>query len=297
MPDLLLELFSEEIPARMQARAAEDLKSLFVKGFKEAGLTHGAVKALATPRRLTLIVESLSAEAAAVSEEIKGPKADAPPQALEGFLRKTGLAKEALELRDSKKGQVYFAVIEKPARPAEDILAEMAPAILNAFPWPKSMRWGSGEFRWVRPLRSILCLLCDGADTRVAPFEVGGLTAGDVTYGHRFHTMDKKTGLPKAIKVTGLKQYQSALRKAKVVLDPIERREQIQREAAQLAQEAGLELVEDDFAWITDQIAQVAADACQGRIVSVLEGGYDLEALASSTSAHVKALARAGGRR
>lgn len=245
MPDLLLELFSEEIPARMQAKAAEDLRTLFLKGFKEAGLSHGAARGYATPRRLTLLVEDLAAAAAAVSEEIKGPRIDAPKQALEGFLRKTGLAEEALEVRDDKKGQVYFAVIEKPARPTREILMEIAPAILKAFPWPKSMRWGAGDFRWVRPLRSILCLLCEGSKAEIAPFEVGGLVAGDLTYGHRFHTMDKKTGLPKPIQVTGVKQYKSALRKAKVILDPIERQEAIARDAAKLCKESGLELVED----------------------------------------------------
>lgn len=245
MPDLLLELFSEEIPARMQAKAAEDLKTLFLKGFKEAGLAHGAARGFATPRRLTLLVEEVAAAASAVSEEIKGPRTDAPEKALEGFLRKTGLAKEQLEVRDDKKGQVYFAVIEKPARPAGEIVAELAPQILRAFPWPKSMRWGSGDFRWVRPLRSVLCLLCDDDKVEVPPFEVGGLTSGAVTYGHRFHTMDKKTGLPKPIEVTSVKQYKSALRRAKVILDPIERQEAISRDARRLAEEAGLELVED----------------------------------------------------
>ena len=245
MPDLLLELFSEEIPARMQAKAAEDLKSLFVKGFKEAGLPHGGARGYATPRRLTLHVEDVAAAAEAVSEEIKGPRADAPEKALEGFLRKTGLSKEQLELRDSKKGQVYFAVIEKPARPAKDIVSALAPEVLRAFPWPKAMRWGDGEFRWVRPLRSILCLLCDDDGVEIAPFELGGLVAGDVTYGHRFMTADKKTGSPKAIQVTGVKQYRSALRAAQVVLDPIERQEAILREARRLTEAAGLELVED----------------------------------------------------
>ena len=147
MPELLLELFSEEIPARMQARAREDLKKLILDGLKGAGLAHGEARAYSTPRRLTLVIEDLAAETAAVSEELKGPRVDAPEKALEGFLRKTGLTKDQLEARDDKKGQVWFAVIAKPARAASDVLAELVPSVVRGFPWPKSMRWRSGDLR------------------------------------------------------------------------------------------------------------------------------------------------------
>ncbi|MEM9724957.1 MAG: glycine--tRNA ligase subunit beta, partial [Pseudomonadota bacterium] len=250
MPDLLLELFSEEIPARMQKKASADLEALFVKGFREAALPHGATRALATPRRLTLIVEGVAREAAAASEEVKGPRVGAPEQAVQGFLRKTGLALEDLEIReakpgDPKKGQVYFAVKNTPARPAAEIIGALAPEILESFPWPKSMRWGEGSFRWVRPLRGVLCMLFDGGEGAVAPFSVGGLVAGDATFGHRVHGADRRTGAPKRITVTGVKHYQTALRRAGVIVDPEERRALIHAEAARLAAEAGLELVED----------------------------------------------------
>ena len=190
MPDLLLELFSEEIPARMQARAAEDLKKLVTDGLVEAGLTYAGAGAFHTPRRLALTLEGLSAESPTVVEARKGPRADAPQKALDGFLRSTGLTKDQLELRDDKKGQFYHARIEKPGRPAEDILAETIPAVIRNFPWPKSMRWGTGSLRWVRPLHAILCILSDDAGARPVPFEVDGIEAGDTTRGHRFMAPD-----------------------------------------------------------------------------------------------------------
>jgi glycyl-tRNA synthetase beta chain len=152
MPDLLIELFSEEIPARMQARAAEDLKRLVTDGLVEAGLTYAGAGAFHTPRRLTLAVEGLLAESAATREERKGPRVDAPEKAVEGFLRATGLSKDQLEARDDKKGQVWFAVIDKPGRAASEIVAEVLESAIRDFPWPKSMRWGNGSLRWVRPL-------------------------------------------------------------------------------------------------------------------------------------------------
>lgn len=161
MPDMLLELFSEEIPARMQTRAAADLKKLVTEGLVEAGLTYASAGAFSTPRRLVLTIEGLLANSKPVREERKGPKSDAPEAALQGFLRSTGLTKDQLELRDDKKGQVWFAVMEKPGRAAPEIIAEVVETAIRSFPWPKSMRWGAGSLRWVRPLQSILCTLTD----------------------------------------------------------------------------------------------------------------------------------------
>ncbi|MEM6355492.1 MAG: glycine--tRNA ligase subunit beta, partial [Pseudomonadota bacterium] len=191
MPDLLLELFSEEIPARMQARAAADLKRLVTDRLVEAGLTYSAAAAFATPRRLTLSLTDLPAETRATREERKGPRTDAPEKAIEGFLRSTGIGREALEIRDDKKGQVYFATIERPGRPATAVVAEAVTATINDFPWPKSMRWGEGSLRWVRPLHSILCILSEGAVAEVVPVEVEGVSCGDTTEGHRFMAPDR----------------------------------------------------------------------------------------------------------
>ena len=159
--DLLIELFSEEIPARMQARAREDLKRLITDGLVEGGLTYASAGAFSTPRRLALAVEGLTAESKPVREERKGPRTDAPEKAIEGFLRSTGLTLDQLERRAEKKGEVFFAVIEKPGRKAADIVAEVLDATIRDFPWPKSMRWGSGNLRWVRPLHSIIAILSD----------------------------------------------------------------------------------------------------------------------------------------
>ena len=152
MPDLLLELFSEEIPARMQARAAEDLKRLVTDKLVEAGLTYSSAGAFVTPRRLALTLTDLPEMTPAIREERKGPRADAPEKAIEGFLRSTGLTREDLETRDDKKGQILFAIIDKPGRPAADVIAEAVTDTVRTFPWPKSMRWGAGNLRWVRPL-------------------------------------------------------------------------------------------------------------------------------------------------
>lgn len=241
MPELLLELFSEEIPARMQAKAAEDLKKLILAGLDEAGLAHGEARAFATPRRLTLVVVDVAAETDAVREELKGPRTDAPAKALEGFLRKTGLSEDKLEKRDDKKGQVYFAVIERPARAAEAIIGAAVVKTIEMFPWPKSMRWGSGELRWVRPLRSILCLF----DGRVPAFEIGGVASGAVTQGHRFLSVDEKTGAPRELRPSGFDDYVAQLAEAHVALDPAARATMIDAKARALAEEAGLELVED----------------------------------------------------
>ena len=238
MPDLLIELFSEEIPARMQARAAEDLKKKVTDGLVEAGLTYAGAAAFHTPRRLTLTLEGLLAASPRLSEERKGPKVDAPEKAIEGFLRGAGLTRDQLEERDTPKGRVFFAVIEKEGRPAEEIVAEVLEATIRNFPWPKSMRWGNGSLRWVRPLHSILCLLTDENGARVVPMEIDGIKAVDSTEGHRFMA-------PGRFSVTSFEDYEAKLKRAHVVLSADERAEHIWADATNAAFAAGLEVVED----------------------------------------------------
>lgn len=238
MPDLLIELFSEEIPARMQAKAADDLRRLVTDALVEAGLTYAHAAAFATPRRLTLAVEGLLAESPAQREERKGPRTDAPDKALEGFLRSTGLTKDRLQARDDKKGQVWFAVIDKPGRPAADIVAEVLEATIRNFPWPKSMRWGGGNLRWVRPLHSILAILTDNGEVMIVPLDIDGITAGNTTEGHRFMGAGR-------FAVTSFEDYAAKLKRAHVILDPAERAEHIWHDATQAAFAHGLEVVED----------------------------------------------------
>lgn len=238
MPDLLIELFSEEIPARMQAKAREDLKKLVTDGLVQAGLTYSGAHALSTPRRLTLAIEGLTAESRSVREERKGPATTAPEAALQGFLRSTGLTLDQLEKRDDKKGQVYFAVIEKPGRKAAPIVAEVLEATIRNFPWPKSMRWGAGNLRWVRPLHSILCLLTDENGAEIVPFAIDGIVAGNVTHGHRFLA-------PAAFTVSSFDDYAAKLKRAYVMLSPEERADHIWNDATNAAFAAGLEVVED----------------------------------------------------
>ncbi|WP_068110177.1 glycine--tRNA ligase subunit beta [Tropicimonas marinistellae] len=238
MPDLLIELFSEEIPARMQSRAGADLKKLVTDGLVEAGLSYASAEAFTTPRRVVLTVEGVTAESPTVTEERKGPRVDAPEKALEGFLRSTGLTKDQLEARDDKKGQVWFAKITKEGRPAAEIVAEVLEDTIRNFPWPKSMRWGAGALRWVRPLHSILCILSDEAGTSVVPLEVDGIVAGDQTSGHRFLA-------PGPFSVTGFEDYVTALKRAHVILDPAERAEAIWHDATNMAFAQALEVVED----------------------------------------------------
>lgn len=239
MPDLLLELLSEEIPARMQARAAEDLRRLVTEGLVERGLTYAHATAFVTPRRLALAVAGLAERSAAVRDERKGPRVDAPEKALEGFLRATGLAREDLEIRDDKKSQVWFAVTERPGRAAAEIVSETVEAVVRGFPWPKSMRWGEGGLRWVRPLHGILCQLSSEAGAETVPLEIEGIRAGDTTRGHRFMT-------PEPIRVSGFEEYAARLQRARVLLDPAERAERIRHDATQLAFAQGLEVVEDE---------------------------------------------------
>lgn len=238
MADLLIELFSEEIPARMQGRAREDLKSMVTNGLVDAGLTYASAGAFSTPRRLTLTIEGLSAQSKPVREERKGPSASAPAAAIEGFLRSTGLTMDQLERRADKKGETLYAVIEKPGRAAPAIIAEVLETTIRTFPWPKSMRWGSGTLRWVRPLHSILCLLSDETGSSVVPLTVEGIASGDTTEGHRFLS-------PGRFAVTGFDDYAAKLKRAHVVLDTAEREAAIWQGAQNLAFAAGMDVVED----------------------------------------------------
>src|SRR5210317_1688073 len=183
MADLLIELFSEEIPARMQTRAAQDLKKMVTDGLVENGITYAGAAAFATPRRLALTIQGVLDHSPSTREERKGPRVDAPEKAIQGFLRGAGLTMDQLDIRDEKKGQVYFAVIEKPGRPAADIVAEVLENAIRNFPWPKSMRWGAGALRWVRPLHSIICILTDQGEATVVPLTIDGIEAGQVTRG------------------------------------------------------------------------------------------------------------------
>jgi glycyl-tRNA synthetase beta chain len=239
MPDLLIELFSEEIPARMQAKAADDLRARLTDALVEAGLTYAGAAAFSTPRRLTLTVQGLLATSPTTSEERKGPRVDAPEKAIEGFLRGAGVTRDDLEIRDEKKGQVYYATITRPGRPAADIVAEELEKLIRNFPWPKSMRWGAGSLRWVRPLHSILCILTsDDGEAQVVEMEVDGIRAGNTTCGHRFMA-------PDAFSVTSYDDYAARLKRAHVVLDAAERAEAIWQEATNQAFAAGCEVVED----------------------------------------------------
>lgn len=259
MPDLLLELRSEEIPARMQRKAAGDLKKLVTDALVERGLTYEGAREYWTPRRLTLDIRGLNARSADVREEKKGPRTDANEKAIEGFLRGAGLSdiSQAEVVSDPKKGDFYIAIINKPGRPAEEIIAEVMPGIIRSFPWPKSMRSGpasmpkgssyagiegkgSESLRWVRPLQSIVCLFGPEHDeTQVIPFVIDGIVAGNVTYGHRFHA-------PGPITVRRFEDYVSSLEKAKVILDAERRKDIILHDAKDLAFANGLDLVEDE---------------------------------------------------
>ena len=237
MPQLLLELLSEEIPARMQSRAAQDLLRLVGNGLKAGGLEIGEGQAFATPRRLTVVIEDVPPMSPAIAEERKGPRVGAPDKAIEGFLRGAGLSSidHAEVVSDPKKGDFYVARIDKPGRPASEIIAEIVPETAAKFPWPKSMRWGSGNFQWVRPLHSVLCLF----DGQVVPFEIAGLSSGNATRGHRFHGGEPFT-------VEDFEDYGRQLQAARVLLPATERAAMIAEDARQLAEDAGLELVEDE---------------------------------------------------
>jgi glycyl-tRNA synthetase beta chain len=258
MPELLLELLSEEIPARMQGRAAEDLKRLVTEGLKAQGLAAGEARAFATPRRLALVVEGVPARSPDLSEERKGPRVNAPEQAIAGFVKSAGLRsiKDAQVVKDDKKGDFYAVRIEKPGRTARDIVAEVVPAVAARFPWPKSMRWGSGRTTWVRPLHSIVCLL----DGKVVPFAIEDVAAGRETRGHRFYGNTP-------FEVAGAADYVKALKAHKVILDAGERAGLIAEQARTLAREHKLALVEDE--------ALLAENAGLTEWPTVLMGTFD----------------------
>ncbi|MBI2261047.1 MAG: glycine--tRNA ligase subunit beta [Caulobacterales bacterium] len=242
MPQLLLELFSEEIPARMQPGAARDLERMAADRLKAAGLTYDALTTYAGPRRLTLVVEGLPAATPDREEELKGPRANAPEQALDGFLRKTGLTRDHLTERDG----VLFAVISSKGRATAELIPEMVDQIVRSFPWPKSMRWGSGSLRWVRPLKRIVALF----DGHVVPFEIDGFASGDVTEGHRF----LGSGQPFAVK--DFADYRHRLEREFVLLDVADRKLRILEAAQKVCHDRGLALVDDDG--LLDEVAGLA---------------------------------------
>lgn len=264
MSELLLELFSEEIPARMQGRAGEDLRRLVVEGLKAQGLDVGKAQAFATPRRLTLVVEDVPAKSPGVSEERKGPRVGAPAQAIAGFVKSAGLSsiEEATVVQDEKKGDFYAVKIEKAGRTAGEIIAEVVPEVMVKFPWPKSMRFNralddkGAELRWVRPLHSIVCQL----DGKLVPFEIAGLKAGAITRGHRFHGNED-------IKVEGFVDYATKLKAHKVLLLASERVEMIREQAEAQAKAHKLELVADE--------ALLAENAGLTEWPTVLTGSFD----------------------
>jgi glycyl-tRNA synthetase beta chain len=271
MPDLLLELFSEEIPARMQAKAADDLRRMVTDKLVAEGLVYEGAKAFATPRRLALTVHGIPARQPDLKTERKGPKIGAPDAAVQGFLKATGLASlDEAKIQSDPKGDFYIALIEKPGRATLDVLAEILPVIVRTFPWPKSMRWGarsakSGSLSWVRPLHTIIATF--GPETEepdVVKFSIDGIEAGQTTHGHRFMA-------PDAIAVRRFDDYEAKLKAAKVVLDPQARKDIILADAKQLAFAQGFELVED----------QVLLDEVSGLVEwpVVLMGSFDKEFL------------------
>jgi glycyl-tRNA synthetase beta chain len=271
MPDLLLELFSEEIPARMQAKAADDLRRMVTDKLVAEGLVYEGAKAFATPRRLALTVHGIPARQPDLKEERKGPKIGAPDAAVQGFLRATGLKSlDEAKIQNDKKGDFYIALIEKPGRPAIDVLADILPVIIRTFPWPKSMRWGArsakaGSLSWVRPLHAITATFGpETEDPDIVKFTIDGIETGQTTYGHRFMA-------PAPISVRRFEDYEAKLKAAKVVLDPQARKDIILADAKQLAFAQGYELVED----------QVLLDEVAGLVEwpVVLMGSFDAEYL------------------
>jgi glycyl-tRNA synthetase beta chain len=271
MPDLLLELFSEEIPARMQAKAADDLRRMVTDKLVAEGLVYEGAKAFATPRRLALTVHGIPARQPDLKEERRGPRVGGPDAAIQGFLKATGLSSVGeAKIQHDKKGDFYIALIEKPGRPALDVLADMLPEIIRTFPWPKSMRWGErsarpGALNWVRPLHAITATF--GLETEepdVVKFAIDGIEAGQTTFGHRFMA-------PAPISVRRFYDYEAKLKAAKVVLDPQSRKDIILADARQLAFAQGFELVED----------QVLLDEVAGLVEwpVVLMGSFDEEFL------------------
>ncbi len=235
MAELLLELFSEEIPARMQSRAADDLKGLISGKLDDAGLSGAKYSVFATPCRLVLVAENLPTAQPDVSEEKRGPRVDAPDKAVDGFAKSVGLSRDQLEQRETKKGNFFYAKVEQQGRPTADVIADLVPQLARDFPWPKSMRWGAGAMRWVRPLHSVLCLF----DGKVVPFEIDGVASGTATHGHRFMGGGEIT-------VAEFADYRDRLRDAHVMLDGSERHKVITDAAAEAAKAEGLEVVPDN---------------------------------------------------
>jgi glycyl-tRNA synthetase beta chain len=285
MPELLLELFSEEIPARMQPRAAEDLARLLGDGLKGHGLSFDTIRSFATPRRLTAVVEGLPARSPDVCEEKKGPRVGAPEAAVQGFLKSAGLAKlEQAEVRPDKKGDYYMALLERLGRSTPEVVGEIVPDIIRNFPWPKSMRWGSGRLRWVRPLHAILCVFAG----KVVPIAIDGIASGKETRGHRFMA-------PKPFGVKNFQDYEAKLRKGFVVLDGNERAVTILDAARALAGKERLELIEDE--------ALLEENAGLTEWPVVLIGKFDEsflevppEVLATAMKAHQKCFSLARGK-
>jgi glycyl-tRNA synthetase beta chain len=277
MAELLLELFSEEIPARMQERAADDLARLMAQSLEAAGLTYTRAEAHAGPRRVALVIEGLPAKSADVREEKKGPRVGAPEKAVEGFLRSAGLASlDTCEKRNDGKGEFYVAIVEKPGRATADIVAEAVPDIVRKFPWPKSMRWGAGRMRWVRPLHTILCLF----DGKPVQFEVDGIQSGGFTEGHRF--LNRKQLAPK-----NFADYANGLEKLNVIISRERRASRILEQAKAIAAKEKLALVED--------MALLEENSGLAEWPIALAGGFDkafldvpAEILMTSMKAHQK---------
>jgi len=282
MAQLLLELFSEEIPARMQMQARDNLALQVTKRLDEAGFQGYATRTFATPRRITLVVDDLALEQEDRKEERKGPRVGAPDKALDGFLKSVGLTKDQLTTESDKKGDFYVAVIEQKGGATKDVIAQLVPEVIQEFHWSKSMRWGSGSLRWVRPLHSILCLF----DGEVVPFEVDILTSGDTTQGHRFMA-------PAKFSVTDFDDYAGRLLDAKVNISAENRRSQIVRKAADLAEADGYELVEDDAlatetAGLVEWPVVLMGEIDANFVRPVSEGGLPPEVLRTAMAKHQK---------
>ena len=238
MPDLLIELLSEEIPARMQRRASLDFEKLLTDGISELGLSYESSAAFTTPRRLVLVLENVSSKSLSRSEEKRGPRTDAPEKAVQGFLKSTGFDLSQLEVRQEKKGEFYYATFQTKGREAADVISVVLEKIIRNFPWPKSMRWGETSLKWVRPLHSIICILYDDDGSKIVDMNIEGISSGDKTYGHRFMGSGE-------FSVTSFEDYAARLKKNYVVLDPSERAEIILQEMKNQAFAQGLELIND----------------------------------------------------
>ena len=238
MPDLLIELLSEEIPARMQRKASSDLEKLFTDGISELGLTYESSANFSTPRRLTLVLQNVSNTSLSRVEEKRGPRKDAPEKAIQGFLTNTGLELSQLEVRQEKKGEFYYASIRTEGREAAAIISAVLDKIVRNFPWPKSMRWGESSLKWVRPLHSLICILYDDDGSKVVEMDIEGISSGDKTFGHRFMGNGD-------FSVNSFEDYASKLKKEFVILDPSERAEIILQEIKNQAFAQGLELIND----------------------------------------------------